>query len=49
MYGNEVAGQAAIVGPKPKAPGKAPVTIKPKGGSEDEAPGGPAVEHRGSG
>ena len=49
MYGNEVEGQAAIVGPKPKNPGKAPVTIKPKGAADDGAPGGPAGEDRGSG
>ena len=49
MYSSEVEGQAAIVGPKPKAPGKAPVTIMPKGSAGDVAPDGPAGDDRGSG
>lgn len=49
MYSSEVEGQAAIVGPKPKAPGKAPVTIMPKGSAGDAAPDGPAGDDRGSG
>ena len=35
MYGSEGEGQAAIVGPRRKPSGKAPVTIKPKGAQDD--------------
>ena len=49
MYSNEVEGQAAIVGPKPKAPGKAPVTIMPKGTADGAAPAGTDGGDRGSG
>ena len=49
MYSSEVEGQAAIVGPKPKAPGKAPVTIMPKGTADGAAPAGTDGGDRGSG
>ena len=50
MYSSEVEGQAAIVGPKSEASGKAPVTIKLKGAADNDATGGHADDgDRGSG